>query len=107
MHPKNMPFDRYISNRLNSSIVSIFCNKIIPDALCGYRAIRTKILKDINFNCNRFEFEIEFIVKACKYGFSIGFLDIPLIYKDEKSHIRKVLDTLRVMKLYFSFILFS
>jgi len=106
MNFKNMPFDRYISNRINSAFVSLLCSKLIFDSQCGYRAIKVSVLKNLElFKTNRFEFETEFIIKSYFYGFKIGFIEIPVIYSNEKSHINRFLDSLRMIKLYLSIIL--
>ncbi len=105
MNLKNTPMGRYLSNRLNSTFISIVCSKLILDALSGYRAIRCEVFEKLTLKSNRFELEAEIIIKACIYKFKIDFVEIPVIYQGEKSHINKFLDTLRALKLYFTILL--
>ncbi len=105
MNLKNMPLDRYLSNKINSTFISILCSKKILDSQSGYRAIRCELLKKIKLLSNRFELESELIIKSCIYGFRIDFLEIPVIYSLEKSHINRFLDSIRALKLYFEILL--
>ncbi|MCM8819934.1 MAG: TonB-dependent receptor plug domain-containing protein, partial [Candidatus Omnitrophica bacterium] len=90
MDLKVMPMDRYLSNKLNSTFISIICSKRILDSQSGYRAIRCEVLKRVKLNSNRFELESELIMKACWSGFKIDFLEIPAIYSLKKTHINRL-----------------
>ncbi len=104
MNLKQMPIDRYFVNRWTSTFVSIICSKLIFDLQSGYRAIKCNVIRSLKIKSNKFDFETEFIVKALISGFKVGFLDIPLIYGKEKSHINKLLDTIRALRLYLEII---
>ncbi len=104
MNLKQMPIDRYLVNRWTSTFVSIICSKLIFDLQNGYRAMKCEVIRSLRIKSNRFDFETEFIVKSLISGFKVGFLDIPVIYGEEKSHINKLLDTIRALRLYFEII---
>lgn len=95
----NTPIDRYISNKLTSLIISTLLRKKIPDSQCGYRLIKTEALKKVSLQSNKYELESEMIIKFCKKGYRISTVDIPTIYKGEKSSIRRVKDTLAFIRL--------
>jgi len=97
---KGMPIVRYLTNRLMSLLISLFCLKFIPDTQCGYRYISADILKKITLKSNDFEIETEILMKARKNGFTISSSDIRTIYRDEESKIKPVRDTLRFI-IYF------
>jgi len=107
MNIRKMPIDRYISNRFNSAFISILCLKNIPDAQSGYRGMKIDVIKNLRINSNGFDFETEFIIKAIKKGYKVGYIDIPIIYNSKKSHIKKFKDTLKVLKVYLNVIFHS
>lgn len=85
---ERMPYHRRISNYLTSFLLSKKLKVKIEDSQCGYRAYRTRIFSNIELFMNGFEAESEILVKAAKNNFSIGFVDIPTIYADEKSKMK-------------------
>ncbi len=98
MHnPRGMPLVRLITNRFMSWLISLFCRQSIPDTQCGFRLIKTKVLKAIKLTSSDFEIETEVLIKASKKGFKIASVDIQTIYRDEKSKIQPVRDTFRFM----------
>ncbi|MDD5428582.1 MAG: glycosyltransferase family 2 protein [Candidatus Omnitrophica bacterium] len=94
---KGMPFIRRATNRFMSWIVSRICGQEIPDTQCGYRLIKRKVLETVELKSSNFEIESELIIKACRKGFRVGSVPIKTIYKDEKSKINPIVDTLRFM----------
>ena len=97
---RSMPFHRRLSNRITSKMVSIRCGQKIEDSQCGYRLIRTDVLKHIQLTTRHFDTESEFLLKACLIGFKIGFIPISTIYNDKGSSIRHISDTFRFAQLY-------
>lgn len=85
---ESMPYHRRISNYLTSFLLSKKLKVKIEDSQCGYRAYRTRIFSNIELFMNGFEAESEILVKAARNNFSIGFVDIPTIYADEKSKMK-------------------
>jgi len=93
--PRGMPLVRLITNRLMSGIISLICHQHIPDTQCGFRLIRSEALRAIKLESSDFEIETEVLIKASKKGFKIASVGIQTIYRDEKSKIQPVRDTLR------------
>ncbi len=85
---KKMPYHRILSNYLTSFLLSLKLKKIIKDSQCGYRAYKKKVLQKISIHNSGFEAESEIIVRAVREKFSIGFVDIPTIYANEKSKMK-------------------
>jgi glycosyltransferase involved in cell wall biosynthesis len=85
---KSMPYHRILSNYLTSFLLSLKLKKIIKDSQCGYRAYKKKVLQKISIHSSGFEAESEIIVRAVREKFSIGFVDIPTIYGNEKSKMK-------------------
>ena len=96
MHnPQGMPMVRLVTNRFMSWLISLFCRRPIPDTQCGFRLIKTNVLRAIKLESSDFEIETEVLIKACKKGFKIATVDIQTIYRNEVSKIQPVRDTVR------------
>ncbi len=85
---KGMPIHRKFSNFLTSKILEIKTGYKIFDSQSGFRAFKTKILKDILPSFAGFEAESEMIVKLLKAQYTLGFVDIPTIYGDDESKMK-------------------
>ncbi|MCD6087231.1 MAG: glycosyltransferase family 2 protein [Candidatus Hydrothermae bacterium] len=94
-----MPFDRYFTNRLTTFILSLLSGKRLEDTQSGYRYISSRVLREVDVSSSKYDFESEYVLKAAIEGYSIGFAPIKTIYGAEKSHINKVRDTLRFVRL--------
>lgn len=92
---KHMPSLRRNTNRFMSYVISKVCGQDVPDTQCGYRLITRKVLESVALDSSNFEIESELIVKAGRKGFKIASVPVKAIYRDEKSKINPVLDTLR------------
>jgi len=97
---KTMPFKRKLTNKFMSYLISKITKQNIPDTQCGYRLIKTKVLKNIKFSTSNYEIESELLIRAARKGCHIHSIPIKTIYKDEKSQINPVVDTIR----FFSFL---
>jgi len=89
-----MPIERKISNKLSSFTTSILAGMKISDSQCGFRAIKSWVIKSSRFFTNKYEIESEMIVEAARLDANITFVKIPTIY-GSISHFNKLIDTLR------------
>lgn len=92
---QDMPRVRFWTNRFMSSLISWACKQNIPDTQCGFRYISAEVLRRINLTCDGFQIETEILMKASKKNFKVFSTPIKTIYRDEKSKIRPVKDTIR------------
>ena len=90
-----MPLLRLATNRFMSWLISLFCRQHIPDTQCGFRLIKTNVLRAIKLESSDFEIETEVLIEASKKGFKIASADIQTIYRDEVSKVQPVRDTIR------------
>lgn len=97
---QSMPLKRKLTNKFMSYLISKIAKQEIPDTQCGYRMIKTKVLKDIKISTSKYEIESEILLKAAKKGYKIQSVPIKTIYKGQKSQINPVTDTIR----FFSFL---
>lgn len=99
--PKGMPLKRKATNWVMSSFISLIAGQRMPDTQCGYRLIKSDVLKAVPLTTDKYEIESELLIKASKAGFKIESIPIRSIYGGEKSQIHPFVDTLR----FFSFII--
>lgn len=92
---KTMPFVRRVTNRFMSWMISRICHRKIEDTQCGYRYISSDVLRQIKLTANDFEIETEVLLKSCRVGCEVISVPVKTIYRDEKSKIRPVKDTIR------------
>lgn len=96
---RSMPLLNRISNLLTSLIVSLFINRRIRDSQCGFRLIRTGVLKNIPLKTSHYQTESEFLIKAGQMGYKITEVPITTLYQNNRSFIHPLLDTLRFIIL--------
>ncbi len=96
-----MPWLRRLTNRTTSMFVSALAGQPIEDSQCGFRLIRTGVLRDLRLRTSRYDTESEMLIQAGRNGHTIRSVPIPSVYGSEKSKIRPGLDTLRFVRLVF------
>lgn len=94
-----MSWLRWWTNKVTSCVISKICKQEISDSQCGYRLIKTEVLRDLALTTSRFETESEILINAASRGYSIYSIPIKSIYKGERSYIHPVRDTIRFIKL--------
>jgi glycosyltransferase involved in cell wall biosynthesis len=95
LNHEGMPPVRLATNRLMSWMISLICRQDIPDTQCGFRLIRTNVLRAVKLESSDFEIETEVLIRASKKGFKIASVGIQTIYQNEVSKIQPVRDTIR------------
>ena len=75
-------FFHRIANFLITLLVNILTNINFSDVECGYKLIRTKLIKQINLKENSFAFEVELTMKLAKLP--IKFYEVGINYDGRK-----------------------
>lgn len=101
----NMPFIRWITNRIMSFIIFFLCGQYLPDSQCGYRLVNKEVLNNISLKCCKYEIESEMILKISEQNIKIYSIPISTIYRSEVSQINPLKDTLRFLGLVKRFFL--
>jgi glycosyltransferase involved in cell wall biosynthesis len=99
---EGMPLQRRLSNKLTSFLLTVKTGQEILDSQCGFRGFCSEVLKVVKTISFGFEAESEMIVKAANKRFTIGFVDIPTIYGNEKSKMQPIKAILGFLKVLFS-----
>ena len=92
---EGMPLIRLITNKTMSWVISFLCKQKIPDTQCGFRFIRSDVLRGLTLSCSDFEIETEVLIESSRKGYKIESLPIKTIYRNETSKINPFLDTMR------------
>lgn len=107
MHqPMKMPFERQMTNRFMSLLISWICRQRIPDSQNGFRLIKSDLLKRWVLKSDRFEIESEMILEASGQGVKIVSTEITSVYENHPSFISPLLDTGRFIKFIVPYIHF-
>ncbi|MDZ7373086.1 MAG: glycosyltransferase family 2 protein [candidate division KSB1 bacterium] len=107
--PRGMPWDRRLSNRLSSLVVSIACQRWVPDSQCGLRALSARLAKGLPLTAEHFEIETEMLLAAAKAKARVQSVPVQSIYPEGEdqpaSNIARLRDTLRFLRLLILFFL--
>lgn len=80
-----MPWERQLSNRITSALVSWRTGQKIPDSQCGLRLHHRRAVASIVTRSDGFEAETEFLIRAAATGLRIGSVPVQTIYAGERS----------------------
>jgi glycosyltransferase involved in cell wall biosynthesis len=97
-HFASMSFARYLSNSITTVVVSLLSGQKIEDSQCGFRLISRKVLEAIPLETSGYQMESEFLIKAGRKGFRIGYVPID-VKPSGTSHIRHLQDTLKFLRM--------
>jgi len=96
-----MPFQRIVSNKLTSFLLSKKTGMKIIDSQCGFRAVDMRVLKKVRTRSDGYEAESEIIILTARAGFKIGFAEVPTIYGNENSKMKPVKTIFGFIKVLF------
>ncbi|MFA5275632.1 MAG: glycosyltransferase family 2 protein [Candidatus Omnitrophota bacterium] len=98
---KGMPLVRMLTNKFMSWLISLVAKQKIYDTQCGFRLIKSEVLKRVSLKAAKFEIESELLIQASRLGFGIESVPIKTVYAGEKSQINPFFDTLRFIQFIF------
>jgi dolichol-phosphate mannosyltransferase len=76
--PEKMAFPNWLANRVLNAAANALYRARLTDVSCGYKAVRTDLLKSLGLRCRRFEFCFEVTAKLRKRGVRI--LEVPISF---------------------------
>lgn len=98
--PQGMPLLRRLTNRVMSRWISRAAGQSIPDTQCGFRAYRLACLAEVVCITAHFEWESEVLIRLSNRGARIASVPIRTIYRNERSKIRPLRDTVRFWRMW-------
>lgn len=90
-----MPWLRRKVNRWMSKKLSRATGADLPDSQCGFRLMRLSAWSTLSLRTEHFEIESEVLVGFVARKYAVKFVPVQVIYKDERSKIHPVRDTMR------------
>jgi glycosyltransferase involved in cell wall biosynthesis len=90
-----MPWVRRQVNQWMSRRLSRLANIDAPDTQCGFRMMRLEAWSKIHLNTEHYEIESEVLLAFAREKFRIAFVPIEVVYRQERSKIRPLRDTIR------------
>lgn len=105
-----VPLRSKIGNRLTAFLMRIFLGMDIADTQTGLRAIPREFIPPLmQISYDRYEFELEMLLCARRYGFVIGAVPIKTLYIDNNasSHFHPLRDSFKIYIVLFRYILVS
>lgn len=94
-----MPLVRRLTNVFMSWLLSRKMGQCVPDTQCGYRLYRCDLLDGLSVESGRFAAESEILLYLADKGVRMGAVPVKVIYRDEKSKIHPVRDTIRFLSM--------
>ena len=105
MHKKEkIPRRRYNSMHIARFYISLAANQFIEDTQCGFRLYPLSLIKRILLTTDRYVTETEILMKAGDMGASIRFVNIRVIYGENCSHFRPVIDIAAISSYVISYL---
>ena len=93
-----MPRARYYSNTIGSRLASAMVGCEIKDSQSGFRLFRLECLDRTRLRSQRYEFEMEVLIKMARAGCVIAHAPIHTVYDNgqAQSKMKPVRDTVRI-----------
>jgi len=97
-HAAAMPWLRWQVNRWMSRRISRLTGVPLPDSQCGFRLAHLPTLLALPICANRFEIESAMLVAFFRAGAQVDFVPVQTIYRNERSSINPLTDTVRWLR---------
>ena len=95
---KAVPKHRRIANMISSAATRAVSGGKVRDSQSGYRAMKADVLRKVQGEGDRYEFETDFIIRAARAGFTTVNVPISTIY-GSPSYFREFRDAWLVIKV--------
>ncbi|MCF8068342.1 MAG: DUF2062 domain-containing protein [Desulfobacterales bacterium] len=100
---ENVPFSSRFGRKFSNFWVWMCTGLQLKDTQSGYRAYPLLLFNQINFKADRYDFEVEALVKGVWAGLDVNSADVSVSYSEETinaSHFRSVIDNARISWTY-------
>lgn len=108
MGQDGIPGNSTLGNKFSSFWYLAVTGSSLSDTQSGYRLYPLKVVNPIKLYTNKFEYEIEILVKSAWRGVKVKNIPIKVFYEDNRvTHFRPFWDISRIVLLYSWFVLVS
>jgi hypothetical protein len=97
--PKGMPLARKLTNIFMSWYLGRQMGQHVPDTQSGFRLYAAQTLPFLATQSTRYAAESETLLRLAVNKIKIGSVPIKVIYRDEKSKINPLRDTVRFFRM--------
>lgn len=108
---KEIPLRSRFGNKLTRQMIRLLCGIHVSDTQTGLRGLPTPLIREhfANVKGERFEYEMNMLIAAKEYQIPIEEFPIQTIYlaNNESSHFNPFIDSIRIYKVFFKFMLSS
>ncbi|HAS14144.1 MULTISPECIES: bifunctional glycosyltransferase family 2/GtrA family protein [Idiomarina] len=102
----DIPLRSKVGNKLTRVIFRLVTGQDIKDTQTGLRGVPVGFLeKLVDFNSCGYEFELEMLLSAKRYGYRIKSQEITTVYEEgnETSHYRPIVDSIKIYRKFLKF----
>lgn len=92
------PLTRRFTNRASSRLISLIAGRPVRDSQCGFRLLRTRMLRRVPLRGDRYDAESALLLAALRRGHSFAEVPVRTIY-GAPSKFRPVADTWRILRV--------
>ena len=92
----NFPAYRLVTNKAGTEVIRWMSGHAVPDTQCGFRAVRSSLLRRLTLESDAFEIETEMLLKALHEGARWRTVAVSAVYSGQGSHFVPVRDTFRI-----------
>ncbi len=96
---QGMPLIRRLTNLFLSWLLSREMKQWVPDTQNGLRLFQCSVIPQVSTGAARFAAESEILLIMADNGVKIGSAPVKVIYRDEKSKIHPIKDTVRFFRM--------
>lgn len=96
--PVGMPLIRRLVNQWMSRRLSRISGQFLPDSQCGFRLMNLQAWSGLSVSSRHFEIESEVLLAFVLASHQVEFVPVRAIYKDERSKINPIQDTVRWLR---------
>ncbi|WP_208590777.1 glycosyltransferase [Gracilibacillus suaedae] len=107
---KDIPFRSRFGNKLTSKVLYLATGMKISDTQTGLRGIHISTLPSLlDIKGERYEYEMNMILEARKYGIEIEEVTIQTIYlnENESSHFNPIIDSFKIYTIFIKYAISS
>lgn len=95
--PELIPGKRFWTNYIGTRALTLMTGFPLEDSQCGFRLVRTSILRRMVLIGRRYSVDTEILVRAGRMRASFAHVPVRVIYDGQVSHFRPLADTVHIV----------
>lgn len=95
--PQAIPGKRFWTNYVGTRALSLMTGFPLEDSQCGFRLVRTSVLRRMELIGRRYSVDTEILVRAGRMRVAFAHVPVRVIYNGQVSHFRPLRDTVHIV----------